>query len=336
MFGPTKTQEHIVTVERSERWAVWRVRVMFAATLLVFSEWVVWQQPLAFSAAQWLGWAVLYLALAALSLDLLVRFRANEPLSLLLLAGVYGLLDATLISHITTRDLPVSLIVRPLAAQPLAFLGALAVLRWLLGGGRMRWGGVLIAALSGAAWGVWVRWLPRVSDIPLPATDAPTAALGLGIAAAFLWALSRTMTLSVPRQRHAWLLGELEWWAVGAVLVVALGAGMRQGALSGEGLSVAVGLAAFLLLVLALTPLLRAEHTPLDALTPPRGLLGAGAWTLVASVFLAFGWVGFHQVGAHQSNWLFGALTAFGALWPPTVSMAVGMQAIAVLSRREL
>ena len=226
-------------MERSERWAVWRVRIIFAAILAVFSEWVVWQQPLHFSAAQWLGWAVLYVALSALTLDLLVRFRANEPLSLLLLAGVYGLLDATLISHITTRDLPVSLIVRPLAAQPLAFLGALGVLRLLLGEQRVRWGGVFIAALGGLAWGIWVRWLPHVSDDPLPAADAPTATVALGMATLALVVLSRIASPRAPRRRSDWLLGELEWWAVGAVLVVALGAGMRQGALSGEGLSVA-------------------------------------------------------------------------------------------------
>ena len=326
-------------MERSVRWATWRVRIVFAAILLVFSEWVVWQQPLHFSAVQWAGWAVLYVALSALTLDLAVRFRANEPLSLLLLAGVYGLLNATLISHITTQDLPVSLLVRPLAAQPLAFLGALGTLRLLLGEQRVRWSAALTVALGGLAWGVWVRWFPHVSDEPLPATDALTAVSALGMAALALAGLSLAASHRVPRRRTDWLLGELEWWAVGVVLVVFLGAGMRQGALKGEGLSVAVGLAAFLLLVLALTPLLRVERTPLDVLTPPRRLRW-GRWMVVAVIFLALGWVGYHLHGdgesARQSDWLFGLLTGFGALWPPVVSMAVGMQALAVLWQREL
>ncbi len=318
----------------SERWAVWRVRAIFAAVLLVFSEWVVWQQPLAFGAATWLAWAALYLAFAALSLDLLVRFRANEPLSLLLLAGVYGLLNATLISHITTRDLPVSLIVRPLAAQPLAFLAALATLRLLLGNRHARWRSLATAALGGLGWGVWVRWLPHVSDDPLPTTNALTAMVALGGAAALLGALSQCASPKWPRRREAWLLGELEWWAVGAALTVALGAGMRQGALESEGLSVAIGLTAFLLLVLALTPLLRTERTLLDALTPPHRP-ALGRWAAVALVFLALGWVGLHVESARSSDVLFGLLMAFGALWPPTVSMAVGMQAITMLSRQE-
>ncbi len=318
----------------SERWSVWRVRVVFAAVLLVFSEWIVWQRPLHFSAGQWLGWAVLYLALAALTLDLLVRFRANEPLSLLLLAGLYGLLNGTLISHITTRDLPVSLIVRPLAVQPLAFLGALAALRILLGGQRVRWGAALIAAVGGLAWGVWVRWLPHVSYDPLPHTNALTAVLALGIAAWALWLVAWGASPRAPRQRADWLLGEIEWWAVGGVLVVALGAGIRQGALTGEGLSIALGLAAFWLLVLALTPLLRAEHTYLVTLTPPRRPQMVG-WVLLAGIFLALGWVGYHTEGTRPSDWLFGLLTAFGAFWPPVVSMAVGMQALTVLAQRE-
>ncbi len=316
----------------SERWAAWRARIVFAAALLTFSEWVVWQQPLHFSATQWAAWAVLYLAFAALSLDLLVRFRVNEPLSLLLLGGVYGLLNATLISHITTRDLPVSLIVRPLAAQPLAFLGALATWRFLLGNGRIHGRGALTAALGGLAWGVWVRWLPQVSDDPLPATDAPTAILALGGAAAVLWAMSWVASPHAPRQNDDWLLGELEWWAVGAVLVIALGAGIRQGAFNSEGLSIAAGLAAFLLLVLALTPLLRTERTLLDILTPPNRPTRYTHWAALVAIFLALGWAGFYWHGTHQSDWLFGLLTAFGTLWPPMVSMAVGMQAITTLS----
>ena len=109
-----------------ERWTGWGTRLSFAALLLVFSEWVVWQTPTTFSALDWGGIAAVYIALAAISLDLIERFQVNEVFSLLILAGLYGVVNGTLISHVTANDLPFSLVIRPLAAQPLAWIGALA------------------------------------------------------------------------------------------------------------------------------------------------------------------------------------------------------------------
>ena len=90
-----------------ERWTGWGTRLSFAALLLVFSEWIVWQTPTDYNVLEWAGIAAIYLALAAITLDLIERFQVNEMFSLLVLAGLYGLVDATLISHITTRDLPI-------------------------------------------------------------------------------------------------------------------------------------------------------------------------------------------------------------------------------------
>ena len=77
---------------------------------------------------------MLYVALAAIGLDLVARFHVSDVFGLLLLAGMFGLVDATLVSHVTTRDLPLSLLVRPLGALPLAFMGALFAFRLLLSG----------------------------------------------------------------------------------------------------------------------------------------------------------------------------------------------------------
>ncbi|MEL7674765.1 MAG: hypothetical protein AAGU78_13570, partial [Chloroflexota bacterium] len=105
--------------------AAWGARLSFAALLLVASELIVWQRPAEYGPLDWLALIAVYLALAAIALDLVARLRAADAPSLLLVAGVYGLANGTLIGHVATRDLPVSLIVRPLGAQPLAFLAAL-------------------------------------------------------------------------------------------------------------------------------------------------------------------------------------------------------------------
>jgi hypothetical protein len=60
-----------------ERWTGWGTRLSFGALLLVFSEWIVWQTPTEFTALEWAGLVALYLAFAALSLDLIERFTST-------------------------------------------------------------------------------------------------------------------------------------------------------------------------------------------------------------------------------------------------------------------
>ena len=69
----------------------WGTRLSFGALLLIFSEWIVWQTPTDFGPVEWAALAVIYLALAAIMLDLIARLNVNDVFGLLLVAGLYGL-----------------------------------------------------------------------------------------------------------------------------------------------------------------------------------------------------------------------------------------------------
>jgi len=314
----------------------WGARLSFGALLLVCSEWIVWQTPLDFTLAEWLGIAAITLALAALTLDLIARCHVNDLTGLLFVAGLHGLVDATLISHITTRDLPLSLIVRPLGALPLAFLLALGAFIWLAGGRVPPLLAAAVALISGLAWGVWFRWFPVVSDEPVSeaALGTALAAVGIGLTACGLirWAWP---PLAMAR-REDWLLAPPEAAGVGIVLLAALAWGASRDLIDGLGLVITVVLAAYLLMVLAMTSTRRSPSL-LEAITPPRRPALA-SWLIVVGMFLAAGWLGHALPGdgdsSVQSDVLFDALTLFGVLWLPLASIAAGVRAVVQMARQ--
>ncbi len=319
-----------------ERLNGWGARLSFAAVLLVVSEWGVWQTPIRFGVLDWLGVGVVYVALAAMMLDLIARLRLRDLPGLMLIAGVYGLLNATLISHITARDLPASLLVRPLGAQPLAFLAALAVFQILASGRATGPLEFVAAAGAGLVWGIWVRWFPVVSTAPIPAVAAGEAVAALGIGLLACAALRALLPPSTMRRPDDWQLTLPEWGLTGAILVAALAVGLSRDVIGRIDVAIVVALGSFLLAVLVASQSVRRGPSVLHAVTPPRRPNPA-AWFIVLLPLLGAGWIGYHLPGSGdsstQSDILFGALTLFGVLWPPVVSALVGMQAFVQLTR---
>lgn len=319
-----------------ERGTGWGTRFSFAVVLAGFSELIVWQTPTTFSALEWIGLAAVYLALAAVILDLMTRFHVNDIFSLLLIAGVYGLVDATLISRITTQDLPISLIVRPLSAQPLAFLAALAAFQ-ILASGRATGPLDFVVALGiGLVWGVWVRWFPVVSDQPVPGVEIGTALIVLAVWLLACLVVRRALPPADIYQPDDWLLTPLEWLVSGGALGIALAVGVARDAIPQDDLGIVVGLLTFLITMLYATRVLRRGASYLGTITPPRRPNPA-AWLILVVPFLVAGWIGYRLPGSGdssvQSDILFGALTGFGLLWPPAVSTLIGVKAFIQLSR---
>lgn len=319
-----------------ERLTAWGARIGFGVVLLICSEWIVWQTPGEYSAPRWIALALLYVALAAITLDLIARLNVHELFSLLLVAGLYGLLNGALVSHITGRDLPFSLIVRPLGAQPLAFVLALAAFRILASEratGPLEFG----AALGiGLVWGVWVRWFPRWSDDPIPQAEIGPALAALAVA----FVVCLLIRYAVPPvgiyRRDDWLLTPIEWALAGGVLVAALVVGSSQGDISGAAVGITVVLGAYVVMMLVITRVMRQESSYLAAITPPRRPNPA-AWLILLIPLLLAGWIGFSLPGGDdssvQSDLLFAALTAFGIVWLPAVSIVVGVRSFVQLTR---
>ena len=321
-----------------ERLPGWSTRLGLAALLLVFSEWVVWQTPLAYNVLEWGGLVVLYVALAAVALDIIARYRVHDLLSLLLVAGMYGLVNGTLISRITTRDLPLSLLIRPLGAQPLAFMAAFAAFLVLISGRNTGPLGSALAAGVGLVWGIWVRWFPSVSDetIPSVAVDDALGALGVGLMACMV--LRYVLPLPEVIRPAGWRLTPYGWAAAGGVLVAGLVLGSAQGDITRQDIGVAGMLLVILGAMLHVTQPLRAERSYLHALTLPQRP-NPLAWVVLVVPCLVMGWVGYQLPGsgdeALQSDILFWALTVFGVVWLPLASVMIGVRAFVQLAREQ-
>jgi hypothetical protein len=319
-----------------ERWTGWGTRLSFAALLLVFSEWVVWQTPTTFSALDWGGIAAVYIALAAISLDLIERFQVNEVFSLLILAGLYGVVNGTLISHVTTNDLPFSLVIRPLAAQPLAWIGALAAFRLLASeraSGPVDFG---VALIIGLVWGIWVHWFPLKTEESIPTVKIAPALIALAVGLTACGAIRRVLPPADIYRREDWRLTRVEGALMGAILWAALVIGFAQEAISATALLVIAVLGGFMAFMLNLTVRVRRKTSLLEPITPPRRP-NMAAWLVLVAAFLLAGWIGYRLPGSGdhsiQGDLLIGALTGYGIVWLPGVSALIGVRVFVQLAR---
>src|SRR5437868_2588862 len=108
-----------------ERLPVWGLRLLLGAILLTLSELVMWQNPPSRSPLDWLGLLILYVGLAAILMDVVVRFQVRSPATLVLASGLYGLVSSALINHSAFENIasgPYGLLVRGLGLQTAAGL----------------------------------------------------------------------------------------------------------------------------------------------------------------------------------------------------------------------
>lgn len=319
-----------------DRLSGWGGRLSFGALLLLFSEWIVWQTPTSYNLLEWIALAGIYLAMAAVMLDLIVRLKISEIGNLLLLGGFYGLVNGTIISHVATSDLPLSLIVRPLSAQPLAFIGALAAFQLLTSERATGPLHFIITFIVGLVWGVWVRWFPIISDAPIPAVEIETAVAALAIGLVAVLVIRLVLPPENINRREDWLLNPVEGLLAGGILLVTLVVGYTQRHISGVGLGIVLALLAFMMVTLYITLPARRKESLLAAITPPRKPNPA-AWVILIIPFLVAGWIGYNLPGsgdsAPQSDLLFGALMGFGIVWLPAVSSVMGVRAFMQLAR---
>ncbi len=325
------------------RAVIWGARALLALTLAFFSEVVWWSSdPLALSAGQWGTRAVLYLALAALLLDLMARFGAGELFGWIVLGGLYGLLHGALISGGALAALPLSLVTRPLGLHTLGGgMLALLFLGWLLDGRGFVPGRAILLAGVGLLAGVWVRWYPLLpsNDFPLPGVSSVLVLLVIGLALIgalfFAWARlagQRGLVLESALSLSPWA-----WGAVAAALIIGFLGQARAGAIVTPGGALLGVLAGYLILLLyflrsgvSAIPFLRRLDPPRPVSVPVFGLYAA---LLVLPAALGYNLPG-GGPEALPLRALTAALTLFGILWLPGVSLGIGLRAYIRLFRQ--
>lgn len=309
-------------------------RLLFAALLLFGGEALVWPHIGGRGLLDALLALVGYGLLAALWLDLTIRYRVRDLFGLMAQAGFYALLAALLIHpQYSYADLPTSLMTRVMGAQALIALEMGGLLLALTGGGRtlMR---VLFAGavVVGLAWGSWLRWWPPDQGLP-PVELSLLLTIGIGglLGILALTLLNARLTQATPVDSLRLSRGELGGVVIGLLLM--LGVRLLQGVVDPGALLVT---ALLLLLCWAIlwfrgrekgaTVLDRSFSDPAHR-TPRLPILVAAATLFLVISVMAFQAprLGFDEVD--QLRFIGVGFTAYGLAWLPTVSLVLGGRA---------
>ena len=233
-----------------ERLPVWALRVLLGAILLTLSELVMWQNPPTRTLLDWLVLLILYIGLASILMDLVVRYQVRDPATLILASGIYGLVSSTIINHSAFDNLssgPYGLLVRGLGLQTAAGLYGLLFFIVVMRGKQAEPLQALGAAAIGLLWGIWVHWYPVQERVNWGLVPIETASLYMTVGLIFVGLL---VVFVVPRFRtFAELKLQLLWWEAiiaGLPLFIALLVGMLQNIIPFIWLLVLVAVGAFI------------------------------------------------------------------------------------------
>ncbi len=303
------------------------VTVLLAALLAFGSEILVWQNPLGRAPLDWLPLAVGYLALAALALDFIARYRIRDLFGLLTLSGLISLTGALCLHPDTAfADLPRTLATRVMGAHALLAAEMLGLFLVLTGGGerlrgRLWWGCVVV----GLAWGVWAApWSAEEGYAPV---TLPTLLLwGAGgvvlLAVLLRWATHSRVTLDDLRLPRLGLLAAV------AVLGALLAAHILRGALANEPLFFTALLWTLCWAILWYRGREKGD-TLLDGRLPPQPppaglLIRAGALFFGVAIF-GYNLPAFDVGGVTPFRFIGLGFTAYGLAWLPGVSLVLGV-----------
>lgn len=204
--------------------AIWAPRLLLAALFLTGAQVLLWLEPLQRPLTDWLILIAGAVALATITLDLMVRFRVRDVYDVMVVTVVYAVSSAFLLDPTTALiDFPFTFITRVMGAHTLISFEMLALFLALTAGqfSAYRRFALMGAVIVGFAWGVWVHWSPELTPrIEEPVTLA-TMFIVLGVAMIVIAGLY-VMTLRVTRKTQAsdYLLSPLGWAVMAIVLIV--------------------------------------------------------------------------------------------------------------------
>ncbi|MCB9438589.1 MAG: hypothetical protein H6673_16575 [Anaerolineales bacterium] len=309
----------------------WTPRLAFALLLLGFTEFVAWQQAATYSLVDWLAVLAIYAALSTALLDALARWYTHPWSSVLLVGGVFGLAHSSLITLSVHHNLPVSVLFYATGLGTLMFLLAFQSFRFLYCGAfSLQWLYGL-TPIIGFLVGVWLHWVP---EIRTAGVNVPSLGDSLPyIVAMLLLPALLIFYLPLPRriEREDWLLQPLEWGAVGVVLgsVVVL----RLPHFTLLSTTILGVILAILLLMLWFAHRTLPSNPLFLPIAPTQQRIIR--WVVMFVPFSVVAWVAYQLPGDFQAIVLFGAVAAFGVLWPPIVSIVISFQAFIEMGREE-
>lgn len=320
-----------------QRLLTWIPRIGFGLLLLVFGEMVAWQHAHQYDAFDWMAITAIYFSIAAILLDLMVRWHIQDWMGLLLVAGIFGLIESTLISGGLFDNLPVSLVFYATGLETVMFMLAFGAFLYLSMARPPSVYLVGLAAIVGLGWGIWVRWYPELDSVNVPEFSLDEA-LPLTVIA-LLGNLLVLFILPPPNKMsdQDWLLEPYEWAATGGILAITFVLRLADGALPAFGMSLAITVIAMILLILWFSRKGHKENL-LRLLNPPKQALLYG-WLFMLGAFMFMGWLGYHLPHENDDSIpatiLFAILAFFGAIWLPLVSVMIGIRAFTQLARDE-
>ncbi len=318
------------------RLPAWIVRVTFGAAFFTLGEVMLWDAP---NPLRWPVRALGCLLLAALVVDLIVRFNARDAPGLIVAGGMFGAPYGVLVAQVVGDDLIRGMVLRPLAWYALVggALGA-AVVLVALRGAQFTLFRVGAAVVLGLLWGMWIHWFPAQVEGGAPAPlDAATVAAGLGLAA--VGALAHLCRRYPARLEIDLMLARWEWVVIVGGLAAFLLAGLAGDSIPPLALAALAVVSAFLVGVLLFSRE-RYRRSALRDLTPPARL-NAPHYAALALSFLMAGGIGYvlPPIGQAeeplQITAMIGLLYVLGFAWIPVVSIYMAVRAFMDISRQE-
>lgn len=313
----------------------WFIRLLLAALLLFGSEVLLWINPPGLSIGEWLLRVAGYLALAALLLDLAVRYRIKDVYDAMTLLAIYGLLNGLLLNpQVGLAEVPDTVVNRVLGGHGLLGLEMFGLFLALTNGQNARYRrlGVVAAIWLGFYWGVWVRWSPVFSaltpeNVPLSTMLAWGSGGLLSLLVLYQMTVRWAAGIAPPELR----LSVVEWGAALVILLALFVIRAAQDALPSDGLLLILALTAGCWAVLWFR---RSERgrTLLDGHVPPVPL-GWGWIALMTGLFLgssvlAYGLPLVELLGINQFSLMTLGFAGVGLGWLPLIAMVLGVRAL--------
>lgn len=324
----------------TDRLPAWTPRLGFTALLLTFGELVAWHQASTYSPLDWLAVTLIYLALTMITLDLIARFQIRDWMGILLVGGIFGIAQSTLISLTFYQNLPISIVLYASGLQTLMFTLAYAGFQFLYTNSIPPRFLFITTPILGLAYGIWLKWFPQLESINLPVPELgatlPYTIIALIASALILF----IMTLPTEIKRFDWMMLPIEWAFSGGILFITALLRFNGGYIDSTfGFIIAIVILGMIILLLwfmhATQPKQKSDWS--IKITPQQQSIIN--WVTMFLPFALTAWLGYELPGDGdtpiQSTLLFGAIIAFGVLWLPIVSTLISIRAFTELGRQE-